>query len=154
MEKEYIKTTLCYLIKDNCYLLLYRNKKPNDMNEGKWLGVGGHVEEGESIDEAAIREVFEESGLIVKSLKCAGEVLFVNDDYEEMMYVYKTDDFQGEVKECNEGVLKWVPIKDVYNLPMWEGDRAFLPLLEEDGPYFRFKIRYHQSELVSVEKLK
>ena len=78
-----LKTVLCYLKKDDCYLLLFRNKKQNDYNQGKWIGVGGHVEKGESIDQAAIREVKEETGFDIHSLKCAGEVIFVNNDYQE-----------------------------------------------------------------------
>jgi len=153
MEKEnIIKTTLCYIQKDDCYLLLYRNKKPNDMNEGKWLGVGGHVEPGETIDEAAVREINEETGLIVNSINCVGEILFVNDDYEEMMYVYETDDFSGEIKECNEGVLKWVPIKEIYSLPMWEGDKAFLPKIINHEPYFKMVLTYSHNTLINVEE--
>ena len=148
------KTTLCYLKKDDCYLLLYRNKKENDMNEGKWLGVGGHLKKGETPDQAAIREIREETGLKVHSLKCAGEVLFVNDDYQEEMYLYEIEDFSGELIECNEGQLKWVPIKDLDQYPMWEGDKAFLPLLINHAPYFYLKITYSQSQLVKIENWK
>jgi len=144
------QTIQVYIKKDDCYLLLYRNKKKNDMSEGKWLAPGGHIEVGESSEQAAIRETREETGLTINSLRCAGEVLFVNDDYEEMMYIYITDDFSGEVIECNEGDLKWIPIKDMYNLPMWEGDKAYLPLLEKDSPYFKMKIRYSHKDLVDV----
>lgn len=145
------QTVQVYIKKDDCYLLLYRNKKKNDMSEGKWLAPGGHIEVGESSEQAAIRETREETGLIINTLKCAGEVLFVNDDYEEMMYIYITDDFSGEVIECNEGDLKWIPIKDMYNLPMWEGDKAYLPLLERNEPYFKIKIRYKNKDLLSAE---
>lgn len=144
-------TVQVYLKKDNSYLLLYRNKKKNDLSEGKWIGVGGHVEKGESIDEAVIREVYEETGLIVHSLKCNGEVLFVNNNYQELMYVYEIDDFSGEVKECNEGELKWIEIKDMYSLPMWEGDKAYLPLLGKRESYFKLQIVYKDKELVSVQ---
>ena len=111
------RTVLCHLKKDDCYLLLFRNKKKNDMNEGKWVGVGGHVEKDETIDEAAIREIKEETGLDVHSLSCSGEVLFINDDYQEIMYVYEITDFSGELIECNEGELKWIPIKEIYSYP-------------------------------------
>ena len=150
--EETIKTVLCYLKKDNCYLLLYRNKKQNDLNEGKWMGVGGHLENGETIDQAAIREVFEETGLHVHSLKCAAEILFINDDYQEIMYLYEITDFSGEQIECNEGELKWVPIKDIYNYPMWEGDKEFLPLLINHAPYFKMTLIYKNKDLVDVIK--
>lgn len=145
-------TVQVYLKKDNSYLLLYRNKKKNDMSEGKWIGVGGHVEKGETIDDAVIREVCEETGLTVHSLKCDGEVLFINNDYEEMMYVYEISDFTGELKDCNEGELAWIDIDEMLALPMWEGDKAYLPLLRRHE-YFRLEIRYRDKTLVSVKHL-
>lgn len=149
---EYLhRTVLCYLRKDDCYLLLLRNKKKNDYNQGKWIGVGGKIEQNETIDEAAIREVKEETGLDVHSLSLAGEAVFINDDYEEIMYVYEITDFSGTLIDCNEGVLKWIPIKDIYLYPMWEGDKAFLPLLINHAPYFRQKIYYKKNQLVKIE---
>lgn len=148
--KELPSTVQVYLKKDDSYLLLYRNKKKNDMNEGKWIGVGGHVEKGETIDQAVIREVKEETGLDVHSLKCNGEVLFINDDYQEMMYIYKIDDFSGSLIECDEGELKWIKIKDMLLLPMWEGDKAYLGKLEENAPYFKMVIKYKGKQLVDV----
>ncbi len=150
--KELPNTVQVYLKKDNSYLLLYRNKKKNDMNEGKWIGVGGHVEKGETIDQAVIREVKEETGLDVHSLRCNGEVLFINNDYQEMMYVYEIEDFSGELIDCNEGELQWIDIDHMYDLPMWEGDKAYLPLLKEKR-YFKMKIVYKDKELVGVESL-
>ena len=145
-------TVQVYLKKDNSYLLLYRNKKKNDMSEGKWIGVGGHVEKGETIDDAVVREVYEETGLTVHSLKCDGEVLFINNDYKEMMYVYEISDFTGELKDCNEGERAWIDIDEMLTLPMWEGDKAYLPLLRRHE-YFRLEIRYRDKTLVSVKHL-
>ena len=152
MEKV-INTTMIYLKKDDCYLLLYRNKKKHDINHNKWIGVGGHVEIGETIDECAIREVKEETGLDVHSLSCAGEVLFIDENLKMMMYIYEITDFSGELIECNEGELKWIPIKDIYDYPMWEGDKAFLPKLINREPYFKMVLTYRNNELINVENL-
>ena len=145
-------SVVCYLKKNDCYLLLFRNKKKNDYNPDKWIGVGGHLEKGETIDQAAIREIKEETGLDVHSLSCSGEVLFVYDDYQEKMYVYEITDFSGELIECDEGDLKWIPIKDTYHYPMWEGDKAFLPLLINHEQYFNIELHYKNDVLVKVVK--
>ena len=142
---------MIYLKRDNCYLLLYRNKKKNDINAGKWIGVGGRQEKGETIDECAIRETKEETGYDIHSLKCAGEALFIDENLKMMMYIYEVTDFSGELIECNEGELKWIPIKDIYNYPMWEGDRAFLPKVINHEPYFKMVLTYQSNELMSVE---
>ena len=152
MEKAIPETVTCYIKKGDYYLLLYRNKEENDLNEGKWLGVGGHLEEGETPDQALIREVKEETGLDVYEFRCAGEVLFINDDYAEKMYVYEVSDFSGEIIECNEGKLDWIPIKDINQYPMWEGDKAFLPLLFKNAPYFKMSLIYKNKDLVAVKK--
>ena len=152
MMKKLPETVLCYLKRDEKYLLLFRNKKENDYNEGKWIGVGGRIEKGETKDEAAIRETKEETGLNIHSLKCSGEVLFVNDDYQEMMYVYEIEDFDGDEITCDEGDLKWIPIKEIYNYPMWEGDKVFLPLLINHAPYFKMELIYKNKDLVAVKK--
>lgn len=149
---DVIDTTMIYLKRDNSYLLLLRNKKKNDINEGKWIGVGGHVEKGETIDECAIREVKEETGYDVHSLECAGEVLFIDENLKMMMYIYEITDFSGEMIECNEGDLKWIPIKDIYDYPMWEGDKAFLPKLINHEPYFKMVLTYSQNKLVGIEE--
>ena len=146
-----VKTVLCYLKKNDSYLMLFRNKKKDDFNKGKWIGVGGHVESNEIPDEAAIREVKEETNFDVHSLKCAGEVLFVDDNMNMMMYVYEITDFSGKQIECNEGTLKWIPIKDIYDYPMWEGDKAFLPLLINHESYFKMTLTYKNDELLSVK---
>ena len=150
---DIIDTTMIYLKRDSSYLHLLRNKKKNDINEGKWIGVGGHVEKGETIDQCAIREVKEETGYDVHSLKCAGEVLFIDENLKMMMYVYEITDFSGEMIECNEGDLKWIPIKDIYDYPMWEGDKAFLPKLINHEPYFKMVVTYRHNVLVSVEEI-
>ncbi|NLB48507.1 MAG: 8-oxo-dGTP diphosphatase [Erysipelotrichia bacterium] len=145
------RTVVCYLKKDDHYLLLFRNRKKNDYYKGKWIGVGGKLEPNESPDEAAVREVKEETGLDVHSLSMAGEVIFVNENYHELMYVYEITDFSGSVVGCAEGMLRWIPIKDIYLYPMWEGDKAFLPLLINHAPYFKIKVTYKQNRLIKVE---
>lgn len=150
---DIIDTTMIYLKKDDSYLLLFRNKKKNDINKGKWIGIGGHVEANETIDQCAIRETKEETGLDVHALSCCGEVLFIDENLKMMMYIYEITDFSGELKECDEGDLKWVPIKDIYNYPMWEGDKAFLPKVINHEPYFKMELTYAHNELVSIKNL-
>lgn len=136
------KTTLCYIENNGSWLMLYRNRKPDDPNEGKWLGIGGKIEPGETPDECNRREVMEETGLRLRSMHFCGIIEFRADMYEdEDMYLYVSDDFEpadpaaleqfietGEcpLPDCNEGELRWVPEKDIMGLPMWEGDRVFL----------------------------
>ena len=152
MKRMLPQTVVCYLKRDDYYLLLFRNKKKNDYNEGKWIGVGGRLEKDETPDMAAIREIKEETGLDVHSLKCSGEVLFVNDAYQEIMFVYEITDFSGTLIECDEGELKWIPIKDIYDYPMWEGDKAFLPSLINHEPYFKMEVRYKNKVFIGAIK--
>ena len=144
-------TTLCYIEKDGCYLMLHRIKKKNDLNEGKWIGIGGHIEENESPDECILREAIEETGLTLKNCRPRGLVTFVSDTWEgEWMHLFTSDSFAGELKECNEGVLKWVKKEDVAKLPLWEGDRIFLDLLNKDIPYFQLKLVYEGDKLTKA----
>ena len=151
-NNKVIPTVQIYLEKDNQYLMLYRNKKKNDMNQGKWLGVGGHVEDGETPFQAVVREVKEETGLTLKSAEYRAIINFVNDDYVEIIYQYTSSDFTGEVIDCNEGELKWFPKDEVMSLPMWEGDKYFLDPLIKNEPFFEITIVYQNNKLVSVNK--
>lgn len=140
-------TTLCYLEKDGSYLMLLRNKKENDLNEGKWIGVGGKMERGETPEECAVRETREETGLTLKSLKLKGVVEFVSKKWEdERMYLYTSDSFEGELAECDEGELRWIPKEKVFDLPLWEGDRVFLNYLLVDKPFFHIEVRYDERD--------
>lgn len=140
-------TTLCYLIKDNKYLMLHRTKKEHDINAGKYIGVGGHVEEGESPVDCIKREVLEETGLSLNSLKCRGYITFVMGDETEHAVLYTSDDFVGELtKDCNEGELVWVDIDKVEALNLWEGDRVFLRLLNERQDFFSVKLIYDSDD--------
>lgn len=145
-------TVLAYIKKDDCYLMLLRNKKQNDMNEGKWLGIGGHVEENETPDQALIREVKEETNLDVISYTYRGLLTFINNDYQEIMHLYTVEKFSGELKECDEGTLKYQKIKDIPNLNIWEGDKVFLVLIAKDVPFFKLTLIYENDKLKEVKK--
>ena len=148
-------TTLCYIEKDNKYLMLHRTKKKKDVNKDKWIGVGGHAEGNETPQECLIREVKEETGLLLTSYKFRGLITFISDEYEaEMMCLFTADGYTGELITCDEGELEWVKKSDVPQLPTWEGDAQFLKLLLEDEKrFFAMKLRYEGERLVekSVE---
>ena len=144
------KTVMIYLEKDNQYLMLYRNKKKKDINKNKYIGVGGHVEKGETPDQALIREVKEETGLDLLSFNKRGLVYFVLNGYEEEMYIYTSLDFKGELIECNEGDLLWVDKDKVMSLPIWEGDKYFLKYLLEEDKYFVMRLIYEDDKLIKV----
>ncbi len=144
-------TTLCYLENEKGeYLMLHRVKKENDLNRDKWVGVGGKFEGTESPDECLVREVREETGLTLTSFRFCGVVTFLSDEWEgEYMYLFTADDWTGEmVRDCDEGVLEWVPRDKVCSLPIWEGDQIFLRLLEEDRPAFLLTLEYRGDTLV------
>lgn len=136
-------TTLCYLEQDGSYLMLHRVKKVNDENHDKWIGVGGKFEDGESPEDCACREVKEETGLTLIDYRYRGIVTFVSDLYStEYMHLFTATGFDGELSDCPEGVLEWVPKDRVTDLPIWEGDRIFLSLLASDHPFFSLKLCY------------
>lgn len=141
-------TTLCHIEKDGKYLMLHRIKKENDLNRDKWVGIGGKFEDKESPEECNHREVYEETGLIVKNCRYCGIVTFVSDKWEtEYMHIFHTLEFSGEVKECEEGVLEWVDKEKLYSLPIWEGDKIFLRLLEKETDFFSLKLVYQGDTL-------
>lgn len=146
-----VNTSLCYLEKDNKYLMLHRVKKKNDVNHDKYIGLGGKFNEGESPEECAKREIFEESGLTVNTLKYHGIVTFDCPPYEtDYMHLFTSSDFSGELKVCDEGNLKWINKKELKNLPLWEGDFIFFDLIENNAPFFSLKLSYEGDKLVSV----
>ena len=148
-------TTLCYIENNDCYLMLHRTKKKKDVNTDKWIGVGGHAEGNETPQECLLREVKEETGLLLTSYKFRGLITFISDEYEaEMMCLFTADGYTGELITCDEGELEWVKKSDVPQLPTWEGDAQFLKLLLEDEKrFFAMKLRYEGERLVekSVE---
>lgn len=144
-------TTLCHIEKDGKYLMLHRVKKENDLNKDKWVGIGGKFEDMESPEECNIREVYEETGLTLKSARYCGIVTFVSDKWEtEYMHIFHSDSFSGEVRECDEGVLEWVDKKELLELPLWEGDKIFLRLIDEKSPFFSLKLVYEGEKLTAA----
>lgn len=144
-------TTLCHIEKDGKYLMLHRVKKKNDLNQNKWVGIGGKFEDKESPEECNMREVYEETGLTLASYRYCGIVTFVSDKWEtEYMHIFHTEDFYGEIKDCDEGNLEWVEKKAIYNLPIWEGDKIFLNLIEKKVPFFSLKLEYKGDTLVNA----
>ena len=144
-------TTLCYIEKDECYLMLHRIMKKIDINKDKWIGVGGHFEDGESPEECLLREVKEETGLTLTSYSFRGLVTFLSDRWEpEYMCLDTADKYEGEMISCDEGTLEWVPKKQLSELNLWEGDRIFFRLLEENAPFFSLKLRYEGDTLAEA----
>ena len=131
------------------YLMLHRVKNKNDINHDKWIGVGGGFEHGESPEECALRETFEETGLTLTDYRLRGIVTFDCEGQETLyMYLFTASAWTGELSECSEGDLEWVPKKKVYSLPIWEGDKIFFRLLEEGRPFFSLKLSYDAQDVL------
>ena len=145
-------TTLCYIEDRNRYLMMHRVKKEQDINKDKYIGVGGHFEYGESPDECLMREVMEETGLTLTSYRARGIVTFIYGEYVcEYMHLYTADGYEGDITDCDEGELIWIDKNKVFDLNIWEGDRIFFRLLNEDRPFFSLKLVYSEDdELVEV----
>ena len=140
-------STLCYIEQDEKYLMLHRVKKAHDINEGKWIGVGGHFEQDESPEECMLREVREETGLTLTSYRFRGIVTFVSGDgVTEYMHLFTADGFTGQLTDCDEGVLQWVEKNRIPGLALWPGDRIFLKLLRERETFFSLKLVYDGGE--------
>lgn len=146
------QTTLCYLEQDGRYLMLHRVRKAHDENHDKWIGVGGKFEDRESPEDCARREVLEETGLTLTDYRYCGIITFVSDRWEtEYMHLFHATGFTGALRECDEGVLEWVPIEQINALPAWEGDKIFLRLLDENVPFFSLKLRYEGETLAEAK---
>lgn len=144
-------SVLCYVLRGDEVLMLHRVKKENDINQGKWIGIGGKFEFEESPDECLLREAMEETGLALTSWKCRGIVTFLNEGGEgEYMYLFTADGFEGDLIDCDEGELKWVSRDFLDSLPKWEGDKIFLDLLWQDAPFFLLKLRYDGDKLIEA----
>ncbi len=144
-------TTLCYIEKDGAYLMLHRVSKKHDVCKDKWIGVGGHFEISESPEECLLREVKEETGLTLTSWRFRGLVTFVAEGWDtEYMCLYTADSHEGQILPCNEGMLEWVKKEDVLKLNIWEGDKIFHRLINEDAPFFSLKLSYRGDRLVEA----
>ena len=144
--------TICYIDNGREFLMLHRNKKPNDVHAGKWIGVGGKLERGETPQECAAREILEETGLKAKPV-LKGVIPFpeVTPDLDWYTYVFKVTEFEGELIDCNEGTLEWVPYDQVLSKPTWEGDHTFVEWLLEDKPFFSAKFVYDGDKLLDTQ---
>lgn len=128
--------------------MLHRISKKNDVNKDKWIGIGGKFEFGESPEDCLLREAKEETGYTLTSYRLRGIVTFLfNNEEAEYMFLYTADGFEGEPIPCNEGTLEWVPKSEIDSLNLWEGDKIFFRLLEENAPFFSLKLKYHDNDL-------
>ena len=151
MRMPVILATLCYVKRDGRTLMVYRNKKANDIHEGKWNGLGGKFEAGETPEECVIREVFEESGLIIRSPKLGGLLMFPDfkgDDW--YVFVFTASEFTGDLIDSPEGKLEWVRDEKILDLHLWESDHIFMPWIQ-DGKFFSAKFEYEGDKLGGYE---
>lgn len=159
-ENGMILTTLCYIENEDSYLMLHRVKKEKDVNKDKWIGVGGKFEPDESPEECLLREVSEETGLHLTSFRMRGVLTFsccppaasrkkeAQEWDSEYIFLYTADGYEGEIKECSEGTLEWVKKSEIESLNIWEGDKIFFRLINENAPFFSLKLDYEGDELL------
>lgn len=137
------QTTLCYIERGDQYLMLHRTKKVNDENHDKWIGIGGHIEPGETPEACILRECREETGLTLLDCCYRGVVHFRSDIYpDEEMHLFTATRFEGNMTDCDEGELAWIEKKKLFDLTLWEGDRIFLRLLDERRDFFDLTLEY------------
>ena len=145
-------TTLCYIEKDDKYLMLHRVKKENDLNHDKWVGVGGKFEPDETPEECMLREVREETGLTLTKYQFRAILTFLSDEWEtEYIHLYTASEFTGTLLECDEGNLEWIPKSEIDKLKLWQGDKIFFKLLRETEDFFSLKLRYEGEKLVETK---
>lgn len=146
-----VNTTLCYIRRGGDYLMLHRTKKEHDLNHDKWIGIGGKFEDKESPEDCLLREALEETGLTLTDYRYRGLVTFVSDRWPtEYMHLFTADGWTGELKECDEGTLEWIPHDRLLSLPHWAGDAIFLELIARDVPFFSLKLCYQGDTLIQA----
>lgn len=147
-----ILATLCYVKHNGQTLMIHRNKRPNDIHEGKWNGLGGKFEAGESPEDCVIREVREESGLSIRLPKLHGLLTFTNFKSNDWyVFVFTAEDFDGELlHDVPEGQLEWVRDEELLSLPLWDSDPVFLPWLAQEH-FFSGKFNYNGDAFVDYE---
>ena len=151
-EFPIFSTTLCYLERDDAYLMLHRIKKQDDYNHDKWVGVGGKFERFESPEDCLVREVREETGLTLTKYRFRAILTFLSDEWEtEYIHLYTASEFTGTLLECDEGNLEWIPKSEIDKLKLWEGDKIFFKLLRETEDFFSLKLRYEGEKLVETK---
>ena len=151
---KYEETVMCYLFQKDDILMIFRNKKEIDINKGKWIGVGGHIEKGETPNQAMSREFFEETRANLTSFKKVAMITFLFKNDVEIMYVYISNEYTGEIDyNCNEGTLGWINVNQLDSIPMWEGDKYFIKPIINDEPYFEMILEYDGDTLINVKKL-
>jgi 8-oxo-dGTP diphosphatase len=139
--------TLCYIKRDGCTLMVHRNKKINDIHQGKWNGLGGKFEAGETPEECVIREVLEESGLSIQKPKYCGLLVFTNFKGNDWyVFVFTAAEFTGELIDSPEGKLEWIQDNKLLDLNLWKSDHIFFPWIHE-GKFFSAKFEYHGDEM-------
>lgn len=155
--KTLVNTTLCYIEKDGAYLMLHRTKKENDYNHDKWIGIGGKFENGESAEDCAVREINEETGLVVEpsELEYCGIVTFVDtslpEAYTEFMHIFRARKYSGTLNSnCPEGELEWVPMEKLKELPHWQADEIFYDFLAQNHPFYSLKAVYKNNVLIKT----
>ena len=143
-----LHTTICYLSVNGKTLMIHRIKKKNDVNHDKWIGIGGKFEHGESPEECIVREFREETGLVPMGLRYRAIITFLSEDWCEYMHLFTATGYEGTLGDCDEGSLEWVPDDQLTSLPIWEGDKVFLRLLNEREGFFSLKLVYEGERLV------
>ena len=145
------QTTLCYIRRENEYLMLHRIRKKDDINHDKWIGIGGKIENGETPEACILREAKEETGLTLTDYAYRGEITFISEDWSEIMHLFTAVGYEGELIDCDEGVLEWISREKLMSLPMWAGDKIFLDLIADDEtPFFRLRLEYAGEKLVGA----
>ena len=146
--------TLGYVLSpDRQRVLMVRRSRDSDLHQGKYNGLGGKLEPDEDVVTCMVRELREEAGIEVTALRLRGTLSwpgFGKDGEDWFGFVFVVDSFTGTVPDhSDDGPLEWVELDRLEELPMWEGDRHFLPLVFGDGPAFHGIMPYQDGRPVS-----